>query len=61
MRFDRFGPIDTPREVEEKLYEILRTKTPEESLAMVLKRMEFARDLYKRTAHLRKPEPDADI
>ncbi|MEA2552727.1 MAG: hypothetical protein QOJ65_903 [Fimbriimonadaceae bacterium] len=56
MRRDRFGLLDTSIEAENKLYELLRAKTPEESLAMVFDRMEFGRQLRKVTEHLRKPQ-----
>jgi hypothetical protein len=61
MRSDRFGLIDTSKEAEERLFELLRKKTPKESLAMVFKRIDFARNLQKQTEHLRKPATHANL
>jgi hypothetical protein len=42
---DRFGAQDTPDEVQEQIYALLRKCTPEERLRMVFAHMQFARDL----------------
>ena len=53
MLLDRFGLQDTPTETQERIYELLRNKTPEQRLLMVISRMAFGRDLRKATQHLR--------
>jgi hypothetical protein len=53
---DRFGAQDTPDEVQERIYALLRTKTPEEKLRMVLARMQFMRDLRKAAERLREED-----
>ncbi len=45
MRFDRFGPNDTPEHIEERIIEMLRKKTPEERAQMLAERMEAGRIL----------------
>jgi hypothetical protein len=57
MHIDGFGLQDCSEESRERLWAILRTKTPEERLRMVCDRMEFTRQLRKATEHWRNPEP----
>jgi len=56
MRIDRFGLQDTAPEVQERVYDLLRQKTPEQRFLMVLQRMAFTRELRKATEHLREVE-----
>ena len=55
MRFDRFGAQDGSEEMDERIYELLRQKTPEERLRMTVDRMEFMRRWRAATEHLRDP------
>ncbi len=56
MRLDEFGLQDTEPVVQERVYELLRQKTPEQRFQMVLQRMAFTRDLRKSTEHLREAQ-----
>jgi len=50
---DRFGAQDTPDEVQERIYALLRERTPEERLRMVLARMRFMRNIQATGERLR--------
>jgi hypothetical protein len=56
LTFDEFGVQDRSPEERERIYALLRRKTPEERLAMVFERCEFTRELRRATAHLRPNE-----
>lgn len=53
MLIDRFGAQDTDPEVKERVYSLLRQKSPAERLMMVVERMHFMRELRKAGEQLR--------
>lgn len=54
MRFDRFGAIDTKLEDENRYWEFMRKKTPEEKFRMVVAHMKLGRRLKEVGDELRK-------